>query len=206
VRPRRLAGVGARPLNFTVRCPMERLRLTHVVVLALCQGFGARAVAATLQDNPSHCQATENVTIDARISTNSTFGELWEYHAQSGGAVSLRVNYLLSPMGEVTGSFSIDPGEINYMICVADAAQFFSLPPHIQTKGDSIAIDGPELSISIKRGGITRTVQVSDPTNLRNQDEVARFRRVWERIFKPLPLKPAWPGHLTNVGGVRETR
>jgi hypothetical protein len=206
VRPRRLAGVGAWPLNFTVRCPMERLRLTHVVVLALCQGFGARAVAATLQDNPSHCQATENVTIDARISTNSTFGELWEYHAQSGGAVSLRVNYLLSPMGEVTGSFSIDPGEINYMICVADAAQFFSLPPHIQTKGDSIAIDGPELSISIKRGGITRTVQVSDPTNLRNQDEVARFRRVWERIFKPLPLKPAWPGHLTNVGGVRETR
>ena len=206
MRPRRLAGVGARPLNFTVRCPMERLRLTHVVVLALCQGFGARAVAATHQDNPSHCQATENVTIDARISTNSTFGELWEYHAQSGGAVSLRVNYLLSPMGEVTGSFSIDPGEINYMICVADAAQFFSLPPHIQTKGDSIAIDGPELSISIKRGGITRTVQVSDPTNLRNQDEVARFRRVWERIFKPLPLKPAWPGHLTNVGGVRETR
>jgi hypothetical protein len=78
---------------------MERLRLTHVVLLALCQGFGARSVAGTAEDNPSHCQITQNASIDARIITNSTFGEVWEYHAQSGGAVTLRVHYLLSPMG-----------------------------------------------------------------------------------------------------------
>jgi hypothetical protein len=87
------------------------------------------------------------------------------------------------------------------MICVADAVQFFSLPRHIQTKGDSLMVDGPELTISIKRGGMTKTVEAYDPSNLRNRDDVARFHRVWDRIFKPLPLKPAWPGHLTIVGG-----
>ncbi|HVN46242.1 MAG TPA: hypothetical protein VMT66_13520, partial [Steroidobacteraceae bacterium] len=101
---------------------MDRLRLTAVVLLTLCQGFGVRSVAGTAEDNPAHCQITENASIDASIITNSTFGEVWEYHAQSGGAVTLRVTYLLSPMGKLTGTFDIDPGEINYMICVAEAA------------------------------------------------------------------------------------
>lgn len=185
---------------------MERLRLTHVVLLALCQVLGARSVAGPAEDNPSHCQIADNVSIDARIVTNSTFGEVWEYHAKSGGAVTLRVKYLLSPMGELSGSFSIDPGEISYMICVADATQFFSLPSHIETKGDAPMVDGPELTISIKRGGVRKTVAASDPTHLRNQDEVARFHRVWDRIFKPLPIRPAWPGRLTIVGGDRGAR
>jgi hypothetical protein len=96
---------------------MERLRLTPAVLLALCQGFGAFSLAASPDESSRPCQVTEGATIEARVATNSTFGEIWEYHGQSGGSVTLRVNYLLSPMGEVTGTFNLDPREISYVIC-----------------------------------------------------------------------------------------
>jgi hypothetical protein len=172
---------------------MELLRLTPAVLLALYQGFGPSSVAATHEDSSTPCRVTEAASVEARIATNSTFGELWEYHGQSSGTVTLRINYLLSPMGELTGSFTLDPGEISHVICEADAAQFFSLPRHIETKHDAVMVDGPELTISIRRAGVTTTVQAYDPSHLRNQNEVARFLRVWNRIFKPLPLKPVLP-------------
>jgi hypothetical protein len=160
-------------------------------LLALCQ-LAIPALAAESADNPTPCHVTADASIEARITTNSTFGEVWEYHGQSGGAVTLRVNYLLTPMGELSGLFNLDPGEISYAICVADAAGFFSLPSHIETNGDAVMVDGPELTIIIKRGGTAKTVQVYDPSHLRNRDEVARFLRVWDRIFKPLPVRPEW--------------
>ena len=171
---------------------MKRIYLAPSVLLALCWVFGPTSVAATSDDNPSPCQAGVGASIEARVTTNSTFGEVWEYNGQSGGTVTLRIKYLLSPMGEVSGTLNLDPGEMNYMLCVADAAQFFSLPRHIG-KDDPVMIDGPDLTITIKRGGVTKTVQVYDPAHLRNRDEVARFFRVWDRIFKPLPLKPVLP-------------
>ena len=180
----------SRPLNFTVSCPMKRLRVAPVALLALAQVLAASAYAAESVDNPAPCPTTADAVIDARISTNSTFGQLWEYHGVSGGAVTLRINYLLSPMGELSGSFNLDPGEINYALCVADAADFFSLPPEIS--GSTVPIDGPVLSISIKRRGAAKAVRLYDSRDLIKSGEAARFRRVWDRIFKPLPVRPAW--------------
>jgi hypothetical protein len=93
-------------------------------------------------------------------------------------------------MGELSGSFNLDPGEISYAICVADAADFFNLPPEISA--DAVMIDGPVLSISIKRRGTTKTVRLYDSGNLGKHSDIARFLRVWDRIFKPLPVRPAW--------------
>jgi hypothetical protein len=169
---------------------MKRLRVAPVALLALMQVLTAWAHAPESEDNPMPCQITSDASIDARISTNSTFGQLWEYHGVSGGAVTLRISYLLSPMGELSGSFNLDPGEINYALCVADAARFFGLPPEIS--GSTTPIDGPVLSISIKRRGTTKTVRLYDSGGFSRSDEAARFRRVWDRIFKPLPVRPAW--------------
>jgi hypothetical protein len=170
---------------------MQLRRVALPGLLTLCQ-LAIIAQATEPDENPAPCKVTSDASIEARITTNSTFGEVWEYHGRSGGAVTLHINYLLTPMGELSGSFNLDPGEINYVICIADAAQFFSLPSHIETNGDAMMVDGPELAISIKRGGITKTVHVYDPGHLGNRDEVARFLRVWARIFKPLPVRPEW--------------
>jgi hypothetical protein len=169
---------------------MRLLLTTLPGILALCLVLGAPANSAVPCGDFRKCQVTANATIDATITTIGAFGELWEYHVHSGGAVTLHVTFFLSPTGELSGSFNLDPGEINYVICEADAAGFFSLPRLLQKKGDAVMLDGPALTISITRGGTTTTVHVDDPADLRNQDEVARFLRVWDRIFKPLPIKP----------------
>jgi hypothetical protein len=169
------------------------------VTLALALGhFVTTALASEPPDNPTPCHVTSDASIEARITTNSTFGEVWEYHGRSGGAVTLHISYLVTPMGELSGSFNLDPGEINYAICVADAAGFFSLPSQIETNDDAVMVDGPKLTISIKRDGTTKTVQVYDPSHLRNRDEIARFLRVWDRIFKPLPVRPEWQRASNN--------
>jgi hypothetical protein len=79
-------------------------------------------------DNPNPCQVTSDAVVSAALSTAGSDGEIWTYEAHSGGSATLRIQHLLSPMGEVSGSFSLDPGEINYAICVAQAANFFALP------------------------------------------------------------------------------
>ena len=164
-----------------------------LLAFALVGGLGsatAEPPPPAPKDNPAPCQVTPDASIDAEIYTNASFGQHWEYHGHSGGAATLHITYFLSPMGELTGSFHLDPGEINYAMCVAEAAAFFDLPRDIS--GTSVMIDGPVLMITIRRGGTTKTVKLSDPVNVDEHGYAARFHRVWDRIFQPLPIKPVW--------------
>jgi hypothetical protein len=88
----------------------------------------------------------------------------------------------------------VDPGAINYALCVADAARFYSLPPALGPKSYAMPLHAPHLRIKITRPGSVKTVDLDDPADSSTQDEVARFLRVWNRIFAALPVKPTWNG------------
>ena len=124
------------------------------------------------------CQVTDNATIEATICTAGGDGELWEYKGTSGGNVSLHIKYLRSPTGDVSGTLQVDPGEISYAICEANAAGFFSLPSHLESTDEPVMLHAPKLHIAISRVGSTKTVDVYDPSHIRNQPDVARFLRV----------------------------
>ncbi len=182
---------GRWPLKLTVSCPMKRGHLLLAVGLVACLGIAAADPPPPApKEDPAPCQVSSDVSIEAQIYTNSSFGQHWEYHGQSGGKVTLHVTYFLSPMGELSGSFQLDPGEINYAICVAEVADFFTLPNDIS--GTSSMVDGPVLAITIRRGSTTKTVKLYDPVDVDAHGYAARFHRVWDRIFQPLPVRPVW--------------
>src|SRR5271169_5869694 len=103
--------------------------------------------ASASPDNPSPCQVTTDAMIEATITTAEADGELWEYEGHSGGEAKLSVHYLLSPMGNMSGSFLLDPGAINFALCVADAAKFYSLPAYLAPKSNAIPLHSPRLRI-----------------------------------------------------------
>ena len=65
-----------------------RVPLTPAALLALCQGFSALLVAATAGDSPTPCQVTEGASVEARITTNSTFGQATGTLANSLGGLN----------------------------------------------------------------------------------------------------------------------
>jgi hypothetical protein len=170
---------------------MKSLLLIFASVVVL-GGVPSCVLAASAADNPNPCQVTTDATIEATISTAAADGELWEYEGHSGGKVTLHVHYLLSPMGDMSGSFLLDPGEINYALCVADAANFYSLPSSLGPKSHALPLHSPHLRIRIARRGSVKTVELDDPADSSTQEDAARFLRVWNRIFAALPLKPTW--------------
>ena len=131
------------------------------------------------------------------MSTAGPDGETWEYKLRSGGASTLDIDFELSPSGKMTGSFELDPGALNYTICEAEAAKFFSLPSRLNSEKDSVMLHGPNLRISITRAGVTKTVQIYDPDHVQSRAAVASFMRVWDRALKPFPLQPKWR-HASN--------
>jgi hypothetical protein len=198
VRPRRVSGASVRPLNFTVRCPMLSSRNARRLLIASCAILFHAVVAVASEDNPSPCQITPDAVVSATLTTAGADGQIWNYEVHSGGSATLRIQYLLSPMGEVSGSFSLDPGEINYAICVAETASFFALPSQLESRSAAAALHAPDLIIKITRAGSTKTVEVYDPRRLGNRDDLKRFLRVWDRIFSPVPLKPIWDRASNN--------
>jgi hypothetical protein len=169
---------------------LRNIILSSIVSAAIpLSAFGA----SLPEDNPSPCQVTTDATIEATISTAEADGELWEYKGHSGGNAKLTIRYLLSPMGDMSGSFLLDPGGIQYALCVAEAANFYSLPPTLGPKSHAVPLHAPHLRIKITRDGSVKTVDLDDPADSSTQEDVARFLRVWNRIWIALPLRPAWP-------------
>jgi len=173
--------------------PMKVRRMVSSAIVSVTVPFAALSASVPV-DNPSPCQVTKDATIEATISTAAGDGELWTYEGHSGGEVKLTIHYLLSPMGDMSGTFLVDPGAINYALCVADAANFFALASVLGPKSHAVPLHSPHLRIKISRHGSVKTVDLDDPAESSTQEEVARFLRVWNRLWAALPLRPEWPG------------
>jgi hypothetical protein len=130
------------------------------------------------------------LVVEAWISTAGPYGESWDLRLTPSGEVSLRVNYMVAPSGNVMARFSLSPDQIAGIRTVVESERFFDLPARISPA--SLPLHQPALRLDVWLDRRHHSVQAYDPDQLKADPNLRRFLAVWERLFAPLPLRPSW--------------
>jgi hypothetical protein len=136
------------------------------------------------------CARGKDLLVKAFVTTAGPYGELWEVELRPGNEMHVSISYLLKPMGDLKGTFLIDPSLVDTMVKVVETQQFFALPNEISA--NDVAIHAPDLRLTITRGDTVREVRLYDPAAISQRSETKRFLAVWTAVFAPLPIRPSW--------------
>jgi hypothetical protein len=97
---------------------------------------------------------------------------------------------MLSPMGDMKGSFFLDRSKVAGLRGTIDSERFMDLPERIEPS--SALPHQPTLILEIRLGDRTHRVFLYDPDQFQGDLEVQRFFAVWDAAFALVPLKPSW--------------
>jgi hypothetical protein len=122
------------------------------------------------------------------VYTAGPYGEMWELNLKADGKVSLRIQYMLNPMGEMSGEFLVAPEEVEGLRQTIETEKFTELPSSIWPA--TAPVHAPDLRLSITLGDETHEVRVYDPDQFKDDQRVRRFLSVWRRAFAMVPLRP----------------
>jgi len=168
---------------------MRRWGKSLVSVLALA---GVIASAETRDEAcpGAPCARGKDLLVKAFVTTAGPYGQLWEVELRPGNEMYVSISYLLNPMGNLKGTFVVDPSQVDTLVKVVESQKFFALPNEISPK--DVAIHAPDLRLTITRGDTVREVRLYDPAAISQRSETKRFLAVWTAVFAPLPIRPSW--------------
>jgi hypothetical protein len=136
-----------------------------------------------------------DVAFEARVITAGPYGEMWTVKLDRDTKASVEINWMLNPMGDLKGSFLIDPSDLARIAAAADTASFATLPKEI-TPAQGVPLHAPDLRLRLTSKGKTHSVRLYDPAEVEDRAKVDRFMTVWNAIFKVLhPI----PGNAARI-------
>lgn len=153
---------------------------------------GAAFADACKQKEPEPCShvTEKNVTFEVTAATQGFYGQLWKVSYTGLKNINVEIDYMLSPMGNLSGTFFVDPAALERIKKVAIEQRFFDLPRKIIA--DRIPLHAPDLRLTLTVDGKTHKVSLYDPKGLQDSPEAARFLAMWNEVFSSLPMRPSW--------------
>ena len=101
------------------------------------------------------------ITFEAFATTAGPYGEMWELKYAAGGEVELKVDYMVSPQGDLSGRFLVSSENLEGVRTVVREQRFFELPKSISPQ--ALPFHAPDLRLRISFQGRTHLVQIYDP-------------------------------------------
>jgi hypothetical protein len=150
----------------------------------------AAALASALLAGAGSAQPPPPLLVRAHVSTAGPYGEMWELNLKTDGKVSLKIQYMLKPAGEMSGEFIVFPEEVDGFRRTIETEKFMELPTSIWPA--TAPVHAPDLRLSMTLGDETHAVRVYDPDQFKDDERVRRFLTVWRRAFAMVPLQPKW--------------
>jgi hypothetical protein len=144
------------------------------------------------------------LVVEAWISTAGPYGESWDLRLTPSGEISLRVNYMTTPSGNLMARFTLSPEQIASIRQAIESERFFEMPPKVFPA--TVPLHRPALRLDVWLGDRHHSVQLYDPDQQKTHPNVRRFLAVWRRLFELLPMRPSWGGpqsdqmHQTRPG------
>jgi hypothetical protein len=130
------------------------------------------------------------LVVEAWISTAGPYGESWDLRLTPSGEVSLRVNYMMTPSGNLMARFSLSPDQVAGIRKAIVSERFFDMPARIAPA--TLPLHRPALRLDVWLDEKHHSVQLYDPDQLGADANLRRFLAVWSRLFESLPLRPSW--------------
>lgn len=96
--------------------------------------------------------------------------------------------YSFLPSGNVIGEFTLEKNAVAAIQKTLRDSDFLSLPDMISKK--EVQLHKPDYLVQIFCDGKEHRVNLYDPKDLWKTSESERFMKVWNALFKTLPLKP----------------
>ncbi len=132
------------------------------------------------------------LVVEAWISTAGPYGESWDLRLTPSGEISLRVNYMITPSGNLMARFSLSADQVAGIRKVIESERFFDMPAKIFPA--TLPLHRPALRLDVWLDGKHHRVALYDPDQLKADPNVRRFLTVWKRLFESLPIRPSWGG------------
>jgi hypothetical protein len=102
------------------------------------------------------------LTVEAKAFTAGPYGEAWTLRIPAAGEEAfLEIGYMLSPMGDMKGSFFLDRSKVAGLRGTIDSERFMDLPERIEPS--SALPHQPTLILEIRLGDRTHRVFLYDP-------------------------------------------
>jgi len=136
------------------------------------------------------------LVVEAWISTAGPYGESWDLRLTPSGEMSLRVNYMIAPSGNLMARFSLSADHVAAIRQVILAERFFDMPAKVFPA--TLPLHRPALRLDIWLDEKRHSVQLYDPDQLKADPNVRRFLAIWNRLFDRLPIRPSWGGPENN--------
>jgi len=136
------------------------------------------------------------LVVEAWISTAGPYGESWDLRLTPSGEMSLRVNYMITPSGNLMARFSLSADQVAGIRQVIVSERFFDMPAKVFPA--TLPLHRPALRLDVWLDEKRHSVQLYDPDQLKADPNVRRFLAVWNRLFERLPIRPSWGGPQNN--------
>ncbi|QNK66349.1 hypothetical protein [Variovorax sp. PAMC26660] len=148
------------------------------------------ATTHVIADEPTNAKprTIPDVEIKATLSTAGSYGEIWSLHLTPDGLGYFRYFNNRRPQGELSGEFLFDLDAISKLAALAQTQSFEKLPKTI--KPSLLMLHGPDYALSIQIGAKRHAVELFQPDDVGQTEELTRFAEVWNAIWSPLPFKP----------------
>ena len=132
------------------------------------------------------------LVVEAWISTAGPYGESWDLRLTPSGEISLRVNYMITPSGNLMARFTLSAEQIAGIRKAIESERFFELPAKVFPA--TVPLHRPALRLDVWLGDRRHSVQLYDPDQQKADPNVRRFLAVWRGLFELLPIRPSWGG------------
>jgi hypothetical protein len=130
------------------------------------------------------------ITFEAVAITAGPYGEMWELKYAANDELHLKVDYMISPQGDLSGKFLVSSENLEGLRTAVREQRFFELPKSIAPP--ALPFHAPDLRLRISLGDRTHLVQLYAPDSLSSNPEAARFLAVWKAVFALVPMQPTW--------------
>ena len=130
-----------------------------------------------------------DLLIEGWLSTAGPYGESWWYTLTPGGSVSLHVDYILNPSGSLMAEFHVSDEDVARVRKAIETERFLELPEKISA--EMVELHRPDYRLTITLGGRRAQVSLYDPAQIKSDPRTARFLKVWNEMYRCLPVKPS---------------
>jgi hypothetical protein len=131
-----------------------------------------------------------SISFEAVAITAGPYGELWDVKYDGVNRIEVKISYMLSPQGNLSGTFLVSREQMEKVKRTALEKQFFALPTEITPQ--NIPMHDPDLRLTVTIDGKKHKVKLYSPGGLGSRPDAARFFAVWTEVFALLPLRPSW--------------